>query len=83
MWVDFQPWIEYNIDNGRRRDDFMWLLFIIILLNGEQAVKYQAFKTETDCLNQKAGLTAAITATFPSSQASLTCVKINELGRVS
>ena len=58
----------------------MWLLFIVVLLNGDQVVKYQAFNTSEQCSTAKVSLQKGIVSEFPSAKMSLTCFKLNEVG---
>ena len=61
----------------------MWVLFIVVLLQGQEITKYQAFKTEAQCNRGKAELASMIAGNFPSADVSLTCVKINKYGKLT
>ena len=69
----------------------MWLFFIVLQLTGagpsgqprEQTVDYRYFNTEAECLAAKTTISEYITAKYPSSMSSLTCVKISRMGLAS
>ena len=61
----------------------LWILFIVLHLQGSEIVKYQAFPTDDSCKQAKAEITEVIAGGFPSAEASLTCVKINKLGKLT
>lgn len=60
----------------------MWLLYIILLVDGHSIVKAQAFETKAQCVSTKQAVFDGVTQ-YPNIQASLTCVKINKIGKIS
>lgn len=61
----------------------MWVLFIVVLLQGQQITKYQVYSNQVQCNQGKAELSEMLAGSFPSADVSLTCVKINKLGKLT
>jgi len=61
----------------------MWLLFIILQLSygSHREARWQVFNTQAECKNVQKRLEKGITSEFPQAKTSLTCVKINRVGR--
>lgn len=69
----------------------MWLLFVVVLLTGAsnasepkgQVVRFTNMESGEQCIRRKNELIKALAKEYPSSMVSLTCLKLNKLGRVS
>lgn len=61
----------------------MWILFILVLLNGQADYRLLPFKSEKECVAAKAEVSAKLASGLPTAKASLTCFHADEPGELT